>query len=269
MANEILIDAPRKGVRRVRINRPEARNAVNAAVRAGLLDALTAAQEDAAVRGVILGGAGGIFCAGGDLPSMVGISPDAARQRMQEGHRIINLLWRFPKPVVAAVERAAAGAGAALALAADRVVIGQQAALLFPFLRLGLVPDWGLMQLLKRRAGLVRASQICLDNATIKGQAAVADGLADLAVDDAEVMATAIAEAEFLAALPAAAFARLKAGLRGAGDADPLNLIQEAEAQVACLTGPEFAEGYAAFRDKRPPDFVGKTSGSSDGNAGK
>lgn len=256
--DELLADEPGEGIRRLRINRPDARNAVNAAVRAGLLDALTAARDDATVRAVILGGAGGIFCAGGDLPSMVGISQDAARQRMGEGHQIILLLWSFQKPVVAAVERAAAGAGAALALAADRIVIGRESALVFPFLRLGLVPDWGLMELLRRRAGLSLATRICLDNASIKGADAVAGNLADLSVAESDVMATAITEAERLAALPAAAFARLKTGLRGLGGPDPLNLAFEANAQAECLIGPEFAEGYAAFRDKRPPDFKHK-----------
>ncbi len=256
--DELLIDEPGPAIRRLRINRPEARNAINAAVRAGLLDALTAAREDETVRAVILGGTGGFFCAGGDLPSMVGISPDAARARMAEGHRIMSLLWSFPKPVVAAVERAAAGAGAALVLAADRIVIGDGAALVFPFLRLGLVPDWGLMELLKRRAGLALATRICLDSGTIKGADAVAGNLADLAVADADVMPTAIAEAERLAALPAAAFARLKNGLRGSDEPDPLNLVFEANAQVECLTGQEFVEGYAAFREKRAPDFIKK-----------
>ncbi len=255
----LLTDEPAPFIRRLLINRPDARNAINADVRAALFDALTTTRDDAKIRAVILGGAGGIFCAGGDLPSMVGISPQAARERMQEGHRIIELLWGFPKPVVAAVERAAAGAGAALALAADRVIIGHQSSLLFPFLRLGLVPDWGLMQLLKRRAGLVRATRLCLDSATVKGTEAVADNLADLAVDDGDVMPTAIAEAQRLATLPTAAFARLKAGLRETGAPDPLGLRYEADAQVACLTGPEFTEGYAAFRDKRTPDFIKKT----------
>jgi 2-(1,2-epoxy-1,2-dihydrophenyl)acetyl-CoA isomerase len=253
--NELLVDHPAPYVRRLLINRPDARNAINAAVRDSLFSALTAARDDDAIRAIIIGGAGGFFCAGGDLPSMVGMVREAARDRMADGHRIVALLWTFPKPVIAAVERAAAGAGAGIALLADRVVMGQAANMLFPFLRLGLVPDWGLIQTVCLRAGQARASQIFLDGKPVNAEAAVAAGLADLAIEDDAVMTRAIEESERLAALPQQAFARLKILLRQNSGTDPLNLAKEAEAQVACLTGPEFVEGYAAFKEKRSPDF--------------
>jgi 2-(1,2-epoxy-1,2-dihydrophenyl)acetyl-CoA isomerase len=255
---ELLIDEPAPRIRRLLINRPDARNAINAEVRNALYAALIAARDDDKVRAIIIGGAGGFFSAGGDLPSMVGIAPDAALARMQDGHKIVTLLWTFPKPVIAAVERAAAGAGAGIAMLADRIVIGQTAVLLFPFLRLGLVPDWGLIQTISRRAGLPRATQMFLDGKPITADAAIAAGLADAAVDDPTVMTHAIETAENLAALPQQAFARLKLLLRQNTGADPLNLAQEAQTQVACLTGPEFAEGYAAFKEKRAPDFIKK-----------
>jgi len=254
--DEILADDPRPDIRRLLINRPAARNAINEPVRNQIFDALIAAREDSRIRTVLLGGAGGIFSAGGDLPSLVGISPGDARTRMQEGHKIVSLLWAFPKPVIAAVERVAAGAGAGLALLADRIVIGHDAALVFPFLRLGLVPDWGLMQTLTRRAGYARANQIFLDNASIKGTDAIGMGIADIVSADADVMTRALTEAEALAALPLNAFNRLKAGLRNATHADPLALAYEAEMQVACLTGAEFKEGYAAFKEKRAASFT-------------
>jgi 2-(1,2-epoxy-1,2-dihydrophenyl)acetyl-CoA isomerase len=254
--SELLIDHPAPYIRRLLINRPEARNAINAEVRDALYAALIAASDDHSVRAVIIGGAGGFFSAGGDLPSMVGIAPDAARVRMANGHRIVDLLWIFPKPVIAAVERAAAGAGAGIALLADRVVMGSGATLLFPFLRLGLVPDWGLVQTVLRRAGQARSTQIFFDGKPVASEAAIAAGLADLAVDDDAVMTRSIEEAERLAALPQQAFARLKFLLRQGSKTDPLNLALEAEAQVACLTGPEFVEGYAAFKEKRLPDFI-------------
>jgi 2-(1,2-epoxy-1,2-dihydrophenyl)acetyl-CoA isomerase len=253
--NELLTDHPAPFVRRLLINRPEARNAINAAVREALYAALLAARDDQTIRAVIIGGAGGFFCAGGDLPSMVGITPEAAQARMADGHKIVALLWTFPKPVIAAVERAAAGAGAGIALLADRVVIGKSASLLFPFLRLGLVPDWGLIQTVTRRAGATRASQMFLDGKPIPAEPAIAAGLADLAADDETVMTRAIEESERLAALPQQAFARLKILLRQNSGTDPLRLAWEAQAQLACLTGPEFVEGYAAFKEKRPPDF--------------
>jgi 2-(1,2-epoxy-1,2-dihydrophenyl)acetyl-CoA isomerase len=252
---ELLIDHPAPGLRRLLINRPEARNAIDAAVREALYAALIAAHDEKSVRAIIIGGAGGFFSAGGDLPSMVGIGPSAARARMEDGHRIVSLLWTFPKPVIAAIERAAVGAGAGIAMLADRIVIGRNATLLFPFLRLGLVPDWGLIQTVSRRAGAIPAHRLFLDGKPINSQTAAAHNLADLIAEDDAVMTEAIAQAEQLAALPSEAFARLKHLLRHAPTADPLNLSQEAAAQTACLTGPEFVEGYAAFKEKRAPNF--------------
>jgi 2-(1,2-epoxy-1,2-dihydrophenyl)acetyl-CoA isomerase len=252
----VLSDSPAPYVRRILVNRPEARNAIDADVRQALFDALTDARVDPRVRAVVIGGAGGIFSAGGDLPSMVGISEPAALARMRDGHRIVALLWTYPKPVVAAVERVAAGAGAGLALLADRVVMGENAGLIFPFMRLGLVPDWGLTQTVARRAGFARANRIFLSGTPVKAVDAVEAGLADIAVDDGGVMAKALEEAERMAKLPSGAFARLKFTLRNGALADPLNLADEANLQVECLTGPEFVEGYAAFREKREPLFT-------------
>lgn len=257
--SELLTDEPAPYVRRLLINRPEARNAINAAVRDALYAALLAARDDDGVRAIIIGGAAGFFSAGGDLPSMVGIAPDAALARMKDGHRIVALLWTYPKPVVAAVERMAAGAGAGIAMLADYVVMGRDAALLFPFLRLGLVPDWGLVQTVSRRAGPTNASRMFLEGKPVPAVTAVEAGLADIAVEDNAVMQHAINEAARLAALPLQAFARLKSLLREPPASDPLNLAREAAAQVACLTGSEFPEGYTAFREKRAPDFKSET----------
>jgi 2-(1,2-epoxy-1,2-dihydrophenyl)acetyl-CoA isomerase len=252
---ELLIDQPAPYVRRFLFNRPAARNAINAALREALHAALLAARDDETVRAVIIGGAGGFFSAGGDLPSMVGISAEAALARMEDGHKIVSLLWEFPKPVIAAVERAAVGAAAGVALLADRIIIGRTASLILPFLRLGLVPDWGLVQTVSRRAGIAVAEAMFLNGQPIDAETALAHHLADVIAADDAVMDRAIAQAEQLAALPAHAFARLKALLRQGSGADPLNLAQEAQAQTACLTGAEFVEGYAAFREKRAPKF--------------
>jgi len=253
---ELLIDHPAPGIRRLLINRPEARNAINADVREALLAALIDARDEKTIRAIILGGAGGFFSAGGDLPSMVGIAPEAALARMADGHKIVALLWTFPKPVIAAVERAAVGAGAGIAMLADRIVMGKTATLLFPFLRLGLVPDWGLIQTVSRRAGATQAQRFFLEGKPIGAEAAIAYNMADQFVEDDAVMEHAVAQSEQLAALPGEAFARLKQLLRQDPSTDPLNLAQEAQAQTACLTGPEFVEGYAAFKEKRAPKFV-------------
>lgn len=249
----VLTDSPSPAVFRILLNRPEARNAIDASVRAALADALTQAQEDPQVRAVLLGGAGGMFCAGGDLPSMVGLSAEAARRRLAEGHAIVSRLWRFPKPIVVALERFAVGAGAGLALLADHVVMGKDAVVGLPFVKLGLVPDWGLMMTLPWRVGNPAARRLFLESAIVSAQDALALDIVDEAVDAASVMQHALAQAERLARHPAQTFGRMKVCLR----CTDIEAALEAErnAQVACLTGAEFVEGYAAFREKRQPVF--------------
>ncbi|MFA6116873.1 MAG: enoyl-CoA hydratase/isomerase family protein [Sphingomonas sp.] len=247
-------DMPVPGILRLLIDRPDARNAINANVRIGLIDAATTAQANPAIRALVIAGAGGMFSAGGDLPSLVGISEDAALARLREGHRLVSLLWTYPKPVVAAVERFAIGAGAGLALLSDEIVIGQKAVFGFPFIRLGLVPDWGLSGTVPRRAGAEAAAKLFATGGNVAADRALALGLADQVVEDARVMEEAVARAEALARLAPGAFARLKRRLRG--DAEQvLQLDREARDQAACLMSSEFAEGYAAFREKREPRF--------------
>lgn len=251
----IMTDNPGQGIVRLLINRPEARNAINAETREALLAALTDAQADDAIRAVIIGGAGGVFSAGGDLPSLAGLDEAQARSRLNHGHQLVSLLWQFPKPVVAAVERFAVGAAAGLVLLSDVIVMGRDAFFGFPFLKLGLIPDWGLLETVQRRAGWAAASRLFVTAATVKADQAAALNLADYITDDDQVMATAVEQATALSRLPLAAFARLKERLRLENAPVGLNLTWEAEAQAACIASAEFAEGYAAFREKRPPRF--------------
>jgi enoyl-CoA hydratase/carnithine racemase len=249
----LVIDIPQGGVCRMRIDRPKARNAIDATVRAELATALAEAETDHTVRSVLIGGMGGQFCAGGDLPTMVGISQDAARARMAEGAAIVAHLWRFPKPVTVALERYAIGAAAGIAMLADHVVMGDGAVIGLPFLKLGLVPDWGLMMTLAWRAGPAVASRLCREATNVPAAESLAHGLVDDIVPDDRVMAHALDVAGRAAALPPLAFARMKAGLRRADIATAL--AEESMAQRACLIGAEFMEGYDAFTTKRVPKF--------------
>jgi 2-(1,2-epoxy-1,2-dihydrophenyl)acetyl-CoA isomerase len=250
----VQVDSPAPGVARIRIDRIEARNAINDAVREGLHDALIAARDNAGVRAVVIGGMGGAFSAGGDLPSLAVLDEAGAYARLKSGHRIISLLWSFPKPVVAAVEKFAVGAGAGLALLADEVVIGEGAMLGFPFARLGLVLDWGLAGTLPRRIGAEAAKRLYVSAANVKGREALAIGMAEATVADDAVMDSAVARAAELAKAAPKAFALAKGRQRGDAE-EALQLDREAREQAACVVSAEFAEGYAAFREKRAPDF--------------
>lgn len=250
----VRIDTPAPGVARLLIDRPEARNAINDAVREALHAALVSVRDDASVRALLIGGVDGVFCAGGDLPSLVGLSEEAAHARMRSGHRNATLLWEFPKPVVAAVERFAIGAGAGLALLADEVVIGESAQLGIPFAKLGLVADWGLAGSIAWRIGPAKALRLYANATSLKGFEAVGAGLADQAVPDGDVMDVGLARAIELAAVAPQGFAKVKAHLRGSAET-ALQLEREARDQAGSIVSAEFAEGYAAFREKRPPRF--------------
>lgn len=250
----LLIDDPALGVRRLRVNRPEARNAIDADVRAALRAALTAASQETAVRSLLIGSANGIFCAGGDLPSMIGLSSETADARMRESHEIAATIATFPKPVVVAVERFAIGAGAGMALLADYLIMADDAVLGFPFLKIGLVPDWGTTATLPLRIGFARAARILRSSETVKSSEALELGIADEVLPADQVEPRSIEQACNLAALPAAAFRSLKARLNGTQIQTALD--EERVAQVSALSGPEFAEGYAAFIEKRSARFA-------------
>lgn len=251
----VAIDNPAVGVRRLRIDRPSARNAIDGPTRQSLIDALELARDDQSVRAVLIGGTGGVFSAGGDLPSLVGLSYDEAFQRLRDGHRAVSLLWEFPKPVVVAVERFAVGAAAGLALLADDIVIGPSTAFILPFQRLGLIPDWGLSASVPLRAGWAMGNRLLREDGKIVGAEALHLGFADRLVADETVMENALQLAASRALQPQEAFGRTKTLLRGDAESS-LNLLAEAEAQARCIISREFAEGYAAHREKREPDFT-------------
>ena len=254
MAERVVVDRPAERVARVMLNRPERRNALDSETRTQFVDAAAAALADEAVRCLIIAGAGGHFSAGGDLGSMPRTTREM-RVRLKDGHRGVRLLLRSEKPVIAAVEVHAAGAGASIALLADVIVMGRSAQISIPFFKVGLVPDWGMLHTLPRRIGAARARQAILLARSYAAEEALEIGLADRVVDDDEVAAAAIEQAQILAALPPHAFAIVKQLLAAMPAPLDTALELEALAQAICITGEEFAEGAAAFKAKRKPVF--------------
>lgn len=254
----VLLDRPAPHVARLRINRPDKRNAIDRDVRQGFIDQLGPLLADGQTRALVLGGVQGVFSAGGDVPSMVGLSEEQARERMRHIHVLCRMVADAPVPVVSAMEGVTAGAAVGLALLGDRIVIGRKARVLFPFLRLGLAPDWGQLLTLPRRVGLPVARRLLSEGRPVEGEEALRIGLADALCDDGEVMDAAVRMACALALLPREAFARMKRRLnRPSGSLDE-ELAREEADQAVCLTGDDFLEGYDAFRGKREPDFVAR-----------
>jgi 2-(1,2-epoxy-1,2-dihydrophenyl)acetyl-CoA isomerase len=249
------IERHRRGIVRVVMNHPEARNALGDALRGELLPALDTLFVDPKVRVVIIASALKDFSVGGDLSRMDSLTdPKAGRQRLTSAHRLARLLLATDRPLIAEVRGHAVGAGAGLALVCDTVVMGENANVGFPFFRVGLVPDFAIAYTLPKRMGFAPARQALLYARSYKGEEALKAGIADDLVPDDQVAAKAMERAEELAALPSHAIALTKRMLEHAGD--PAAVLEfEATAQPLCFASDDFREGLAAFREKRKPHF--------------
>lgn len=240
---------------RVAINRPDKRNALNDEVRKMLIAELPKLIVDTGVHAIVLTGEGGHFCAGGDIASMEGLDSKGARARMKANHQIVRMIAEAEKPVVTAIEGFAVGAGAGLAMLGDTAVIAEGGTIGFPFFKVGLIPDYGILHTLPRRAGGARARQLLMYAKMVKASEAAELGLADELVPEGKAEEIAIQRALTLAQMPPFAFAIAKQqlGLWPVKLEEALEM--EALAQAGCFGADEFQEGFSAFMEKRPPNF--------------
>ncbi len=244
-------------VTRLVLNQPARRNALSIPLRAGLVAGLEAAMSDTGCRVVVLSGAGGTFCAGGDITGMAGITGVAGRQRMALVHRLVRLVVQSEKPVIAAVEGHAIGAGLSLAALCDIVVASGTAKFTCSFNRIGLVPDLGATWALPLRMGLGRAKFAIMTGRTLDAAEAERWGLAEMVVAAGEAETAALALARELAAKAPLSNGFAKALLaRMPRDLDEM-LRAEADAQAILYGSRDLAEGRAAFGEKREPSFEG------------
>ena len=261
MQDDLVQVTTRGAVRTVTLNRPAALNSFTGAMHAQLLAALNAAA-DAAVRAVVITGAGRGFCAGQALndPEMVtadGSPPDVGAVVERHYAPLALRIRSMPVPVVAAVNGVAAGAGANFALGCDMVVAARSASFIQAFSKIGLVPDCGGTWLLPRLVGRARALGLAMTGDKLPAEEAKAIGLIWQCVDDAALMDSALALAGKLALLPSRALADTRRALDDAAQMDYAQaLALEARMQGALGRAHDFAEGTAAFRDKRAPRFT-------------
>lgn len=244
-------------VRILTLNRPDMRNAIDIPLRLALRDAVQAADADTAVRAVVLTGAGTVFCSGGDISTMQRMEPEAATQRAELAQAVIRAIWATPKPVLAAVEGAAYGAGVALAAACDRVVASADCRFATTFTNVGLAGDMGVYASLPRRVGIPRTRQMLTLGTPVSAQQAFDWGLIDALAEPGGALAAALADAARLAAGPAKALGVIKAMLAEAPTLKPMDVLSREVVHQADLFGSDdFVEGIAAFREKRRPVFA-------------
>ena len=246
------------GIAVVTLDREEVMNALNRAMRAEITEAVTRAAATARV--IVLTGTGRAFCSGQDLgdPAVAG-GFDVGRVLAEEYEPMLRAILAARVPVIAAVNGAAAGAGANLALAADVVIAAESASFIQAFTRIGLIPDAGGTHVLPRTIGMARALGAALFADKVSARQAADWGMIWEAVADDGFEAHWRARAAALAHGPTEAFARIKTALRASlGNDLDAQLALEARLQGECGRTADFREGVAAFLAKRPARFQGR-----------
>lgn len=241
----------------ITLNRPDVMNGLNSALRAALLDAVRRAPGDGRV--LVMTGAGRAFCSGQDLGG--DFSPedlDLEATLRDEYEPLLRAIYDCPIPTISAVNGPAAGAGANIALAADVVIAAQSAVFIQAFTRIGLIPDAGGTYWLPRQVGFARAMGAALFAESIRAEQAAQWGMIWEAVPDAEFAAHVAMRAAHLAKGPTQSYALLKQALRASYDNGlDAQLALEARLQAKAGASVDFAEGVAAFMQKRAPRFKG------------
>jgi enoyl-CoA hydratase/carnithine racemase len=250
--------AVESGIGIITLNRPEKRNAITDDMRSELIEALENASRDKSVRAIVLTGNGKGFCAGGDVSGMAermeAPSGDVAFNgwsRQQRVHHTVNLLYTMPKPTIAAVNGAAAGLGADMALSCDFVIASDEASFTWSYIKRGLIPDGGGLYFLPRRVGLPRAKDLIFSGRRVDAKEALDLGIADRLCAPARLLEEARAWATELSEGSATALALGKTILNQSYELSAHQVFaQGSQAQAVCYTSREHREAVLAFLNK-------------------
>jgi len=258
-----LIETIQEGVATLTLNRPDRLNALSAPIMEGLLEALPRLANDAAVGAIVLTGAGRAFCAGGDVKRMaaeeVARSGAEAVALLRGRMEISRLLHEIPKPTIAMVNGAAAGAGMALALACDLRIAGQSARFVTAFANVGFSGDFGGSYFLSRLVGTGKARELYFTAEPLDAAQALALGVVNRVVPDADLAETTTAFACKLARGPRIALRLMKQNFNAAENGTLAELLDiEAQRQIETGKTEDHKEAARAFVEKRAPLFVGR-----------
>lgn len=245
------------GVLTLTLNRPEKKNALTRAMYQALADGIDRADADPAIACVLIQANGDMFTAGNDLADFAAVNRgDAdANSAREGGNPLLNALERARTPIVAAVNGRAVGVGTTMLMHCDLVYVAEDALLTTPFVNLALVPEAASSMLLPARIGHARAFAMFVLGEAVDARKAEAWGIANAVVPNGELRARARAAAEAVATRAPAAVAATKALMRRPAEPIKARYAEEGRLFAAQLKTPEAAEAFAAFAEKRAPDF--------------
>ena len=257
MSPEVLVERHGDGTATIRLNRPEARNALNTAARKALAEACREIGEDESVRAVILTGGAEMFAAGADINEFV--DAGAVEMLKRRSERWWQAVANVPQPMIAAVNGFALGGGLELAMCCDIIIAGRSARLGQPEVKLGILPGAGGTQRLTRAVGKFHAMRLVLTGEIIGAEEALAIGLVSKVVDDGDVDEAARDMARAIAALPPIAVQQAKEAILLGGDASlAAALALERKAVQLTFATADKTEGMRAFLEKRKARFKGE-----------
>ena len=257
-ASDKLLVTLENGIKRITINRPERRNALDGETMILLREEIQRSAEDES-RVVILTGAGDSFCAGADLQAVGQREVDVTTSLRERTNPTILAMRQLSKPIIARIHGHAVGVGCNYALACDILIASDQAKFGQVFIKIGLMPDGGSTYFLPRIVGYAKAFELMATGEIFSAQDALALGLVNRVVAFEELDKTVNAMAERLAASPPIALAKIKEGLANGERSDLAGALDfEAVNQGDCFRSDDFKEGVAAFLEKRKANFQGK-----------
>lgn len=242
----------------VTLNDVARRNALSLEMRQELCVRLRELMDEKACRAIVITGAGGQFCVGGDVNQMQVRTADESRARLALVHDLIRLVVAGPKPVVTAIEGSAAGGGVSIVAGSDYAVAATNARFASSFLRAGVLPDMGALWTVPHRIGLTEARRFFTLGRILSGEEAARLGLVDQAVEPGRALATAIGVAAEYSAVPPQTFAMYKDALANRAATFEDALAAELDYQPRLLLTSDQREAVAAFLEKRKPQFNGR-----------